>query len=810
MQSDATRLLQFLVYVDKPLTLREAVDILATRIGADEGFKLSARLFRDSTIMQYCPGLVSIVEINLRIGRSRDEGDDADNSSSDEFYGEKPQPKQQQPTVTELHLAHFSVKEYLLTKPEFSLESASAAIAMTCVTYIEHVWIIEGRRPRDVITRSYLHNIRSTYPMTDRAVQCHLHHAGFAGTSKEVVQSTIRAFSDKTSLCHWYKHPGVPYPNTGLALACEFKLTEVIRGLLEAGSNVNDSADGFSPLVTAVQSGHRENVLMLLRAGAEVDCKDIDTPLTIASRLGHLEIVQDLLRARADVSKLDVSGKSPIVVASASGHEEIVRALLEAEAQDDGQSLIEAAKNEDRAVAHGILRLLLSSSTIAVKGYKFSEALGEVCAKGDIQAVQLFLRAGVDFTKEHHTFHSVLTMASACGHKEIVRALLEAGAQDNGEAVIEAVCNEDSTVACGILRLLLSYKSVVVGHYEHCEALGKACRGGHYEAVQLLLQENFNVKAPHPPFDLEDSLDLERFLCEAAVGGHMEVIKLLLEKGAPINCEEKPLHKNNNCYWRRNALEEASYHGHIDVVRFLLQNGANAACLTCNRPLQDAAQQGHMGIVKLLLEMKMNRGSTGALYEAIYRGHIGTVRLLLETQVDVHWKNSSGRTLLHAAARRGAGEIVEALLGRGADVNSTDDSGFTPLSDAAFCHSLPIVNQLLEAGADIEWAENAAKHTALHCIAPIFRDKAVRILIDAGANVHARDHTGCTPLHVAAEAGMHRSVKALLNGGADINARDENGRTALDHIKQSNYYACSKTVRLLQAWKKKKEDRYGS
>lgn len=46
------------------------------------------------------------------------------------------------------------------------------------------------------------------------------------------------------------------------------------------------------------------------------------------------------------------------------------------------------------------------------------------------------------------------------------------------------------------------------------------------------------------------------------------------------------------------------------------------------------------------------------------------------------------------------------------------------------------------------------------------------ILEDQPKSVEARDAEGATPLHYAAEAGDRRMVNALLDAGADINARD--------------------------------------
>ena len=59
------------------------------------------------------------------------------------------------------------------------------------------------------------------------------------------------------------------------------------------------------------------------------------------------------------------------------------------------------------------------------------------------------------------------------------------------------------------------------------------------------------------------------------------------------------------------------------------------------------------------------------------------------------------------------------------------------------------------------------------------------MLLDAGANIEARDAVGRTPLHVAAlhvaaaGDGLPSPVEALLDAGADIEARDKDGSSAL-------------------------------
>jgi len=54
----------------------------------------------------------------------------------------------------------------------------------------------------------------------------------------------------------------------------------------------------------------------------------------------------------------------------------------------------------------------------------------------------------------------------------------------------------------------------------------------------------------------------------------------------------------------------------------------------------------------------------------------------------------------------------------------------------------------------------------------------VKALLEAGAEVNARDNDGWTALHVAAGRGRTEVVKALLEAGADVNATDGGGWTA--------------------------------
>ena len=99
------------------------------------------------------------------------------------------------------------------------------------------------------------------------------------------------------------------------------------------------------------------------------------------------------------------------------------------------------------------------------------------------------------------------------------------------------------------------------------------------------------------------------------------------------------------------------------------------------------------------------------------------------------------------------------LLDAGADFSLTTDDGTTPLMVAA---------GLGRYTNDKNLRRGERKPSA---------EGAVLMLLDAGADVHARNEADFTALHGAALRGLNEVVQTLLDHGADIDARDFRGRT---------------------------------
>ena len=196
------------------------------------------------------------------------------------------------------------------------------------------------------------------------------------------------------------------------------------------------------------------------------------------------------------------------------------------------------------------------------------------------------------------------------------------------------------------------------------------------------------------------------------------------------------------------------------------------------------------------------KGSDGNphLYHAIVHSHGGLnkVEALIEAGADVDATDTEGKTLLRIAVEEGDGNIIDALIDAGAgqaaicnaiavgdiqrvgqligadtDVNAECSGG--PLLFTAIREFEPeIVQFLVDAGADVN-ARDSDDNPVLYWPVVWGQIEIMRILVDADADVHARDKRGDTLLHRAVWGSEPESVQFLLEAGADMNAKNERG-----------------------------------
>ena len=130
-------------------------------------------------------------------------------------------------------------------------------------------------------------------------------------------------------------------------------------------------------------------------------------------------------------------------------------------------------------------------------------------------------------------------------------------------------------------------------------------------------------------------------------------------------------------------------------------------------------------------------------------------------------------------------ETVKDCLKAGADPNEVIALGFffpSPILQAAsFLNKNPkVIMALIEAGADIN-AKDEDGRTSIHAAAFNNDNPAIiKTLAEAGADINAKDENGVTPLHMASMKNSIAVMTVLLEEGANPKARTESGETVLD------------------------------
>jgi ankyrin repeat protein len=198
--------------------------------------------------------------------------------------------------------------------------------------------------------------------------------------------------------------------------------------------------------------------------------------------------------------------------------------------------------------------------------------------------------------------------------------------------------------------------------------------------------------------------------------------------------------------------------------------------------------------------------STPSLMHAVLYENSAAVRRLLDGGADPNAKNAAGATALIWATDDA--EKTRLLLQHGGDPNILSYDGRTALMIAAGqAGSAPVVKLLLEHGAKASERSPIGGVTPLGEAARISDEAVIRLLLDHGANpkdagaallvgplrsncskcldmlipsVESRQLNDALP--VAGQTVFSEdpaTLKVLLDHGADVNARDGNGRTAL-------------------------------
>jgi len=220
-----------------------------------------------------------------------------------------------------------------------------------------------------------------------------------------------------------------------------------------------------------------------------------------------------------------------------------------------------------------------------------------------------------------------------------------------------------------------------------------------------------------------------------------------------------------------------------DAVKKLIESGKDI-----NVPQEFCDPNSDLGVI---INEQVRKQKYTPLRVASSYGTLESVQMLLDHGVNLESRDLSEVTPLHAAVWRAFPDTCKLLIEAGAQVNAKDMSGDTPIFVVVparqriwnISNALEICSLLVNAGAEIN-IQNDISYTPLHRYVTSPHPEIVEFLIQHGAKVDATtDNERNTPLHTAMLGGEIETLKLLLDNGADINARNKLGKTPLSEAK---------------------------
>jgi ankyrin repeat protein len=585
----AVRVLLWLAFSDRPLTVDEVAEVVAIDVDRDSTFEREEVFEDPMEALEICSSLVSTA---------------SDNSN-----------RSLQPTRKVAMLAHYSVKEYLVSDriqqgqaARYSMQAAAchSIIARACLGYLGQ---LQEPEPR-------VEDTLGKYKLAQYSARFWSSHAQKVGDrTAETSRAALTLLSkDNAAYLNWIRIHNPDRSGQGFQIgivlekiptplyyATLFGLEEVVRLLVDKGANVNAQGGYFgNPLYAASHEGHEAVVRLLLDKGADINAqgKLYSNALYAASNKGYEVVVRLLLDKGANVNAQGKVYGNALYAASNEGYEAVVRLLLDKGANVNaqgglyGNALYAASSKGYEAV----VRLLLDKGVnVNVQGGYFGSALYAALNEGHEAVVRLLLDKGANVKALDQIGRTPLLLAAENGNVAIVslfmteRPGLLQNPKDSRLSLLHIVANELDAVV-GTIRTKdkdkLNAKTLEYGY----TPLHWAAARGHERVVELLLWKGVDA-------DSKDWFNQSPLLL-AAANGHKEVVRLLLAIDGvdPNSADNHPEHGQTPLAW-------AAKKGHTEVVSMLLaKDGIHMNCVDRRgRTPQVLAEEGrHDAVLRVL------------------------------------------------------------------------------------------------------------------------------------------------------------------------------------------------------------------
>ncbi|CEG49159.1 Ankyrin [Plasmopara halstedii] len=292
--------------------------------------------------------------------------------------------------------------------------------------------------------------------------------------------------------------------------------------------------------------------------------------------------------------------------------------------------------------------------------------------------------------------------------------------------------------------------------------------------------------------------------CEA---GDINIVKLLLKRHADPNSAGNTVAGGNltlsnhirnhrrrsidniHKQKQRTCLGIASKSRKSDIMELLMQYGARID----EEAVVIAARHGHEDVIRTLVKFanadaKKKANPVHQLFHK--KGAVVTERIYVPL--------ISSSLLLKAcsAAAMANSKLIYILLGEGKTAISKQNVIQCAL-DAIYVLDYRLVKCLTtmyDSRLLIDACDKMSKSSLLHAAVKIGSAEIALLLIELGADVHAKDGSGVPPLYLACARGQEFVVRTLIEKGAKCAAVGPSGETPLHIAAQENQLACVKLL----------------
>ncbi len=582
-----------------------------------------------------------------------------------------------------------------------------------------------------------------------------------------------------------------------------------------------ENNEGFNPFQLAiVRNAHPTIIKEFLDKAAKLGISGVHgwSPFLLAASFRHKDLVHQLgtqYKDKVNIDEVNKRGLSALILATLNNDSGMLEELIEQGVQRDqlsnrGWSALHIAAFKGYV---NLMKMLCAPNTagskpganVNLRGKGGATPLHFAVREHRLSAVEYLLRQpNIEVNVIDNEGKSPWLSAVVNEKIDMMKVLLTAKeklninlAGDNAWTALHiavALKNEDM-----VDLLLKEGANVHVKNVDAATPSYLACRQGHLKILQALRNSGADLSCK--------TQEGWTHLQEAASRGHVEIVHYLLENNLAPDSNDL----NNKGFA---AIHIATTAPHINVLAALLQSNhidinlktavviktETGNVIQRSTASHWAVTMGYLDVLKLLKEKGADLSLTTSdtkthlhlaaqAHKASEEDRLEILNYLLENSAPIEEKTKYGSTALHFASLIGHLSITERLLEVGANPHALNQDWDTPLHFAVQkMDNVPLIEVLINAGANLE-ARNIYGYTVLHCatlsddpevIQFIVHETKKRVSISIHQSVNAANLDGETPLMLAIQRKKVNAIKKVIALGANLQLKNSEGKTALD------------------------------